>query len=286
LRNEAVDAVHVAGVEAAFFHNLIIPLGAGLSGWVAENRRTIVNGNPAVEFGYLQDSTRFTTLRSALSVPLEGVSGVTGVMTLYSSKPDAFTQDDLRVLLAINSKIGLVIENAPTRYQPPAPSGTDSLTGLASATSLFYHVGNLIDSDEPFSVLTVDLDGFQDVNQRYGHPEGNRILNAASHKLRSFCRESDFIARMGGDEFALVWRGVDRIQAEIRARELADAAVVNGLPGGGAVHMSVGTASFPADGSTVEALLSEADRRMYQMKGVHRSHRVTLEQMAPVQTIM
>ena len=60
-------------------------IALGSAGWVAENGKAIVNGNPSVEPGYLQDPTRFSTLRSALSVPLPGIDGTMGVVTLYHS---------------------------------------------------------------------------------------------------------------------------------------------------------------------------------------------------------
>ena len=71
----------VQGDEHRLFSSLDIPVGHGLSGWVAENRRPIINGNPSVEPGYLNDPTKFSRLRSVLSVPLEGVAGVAGVLT-------------------------------------------------------------------------------------------------------------------------------------------------------------------------------------------------------------
>ena len=103
---------YVTGDNFRLFSSLQIPLGEGVSGWVAENHKPIVNGNPSVEPGYLNDATKFSTLRSALAVPLEGSSGVVGVLTLYHAQADAFTSDHLRILLAISSKVALSIENA------------------------------------------------------------------------------------------------------------------------------------------------------------------------------
>src|SRR5262249_23740325 len=76
---------YVTGENARLFSSLAIPVGQGLSGWVAENKKAIVNGNPSVEPGYLNDPSKFSTLRSALAVPLEGANGVVGVMAMYSA---------------------------------------------------------------------------------------------------------------------------------------------------------------------------------------------------------
>ena len=74
-----------------------IPIGQGLSGWVAETGKPIINGNPSVEAGYLSDLTKFSTLRSALAVPLQGINGNIGVLAIYRAEKDAFSREDLRI---------------------------------------------------------------------------------------------------------------------------------------------------------------------------------------------
>ncbi len=103
---------HVNGEDFRLFSSLEIPIGEGLSGWVAENRKPILNGNPSMEPAYLANPGKVSTLRSALAVPLEGLGGTIGVMTLYRAESDAFSRDHLRILLAISSKVSLAVENA------------------------------------------------------------------------------------------------------------------------------------------------------------------------------
>src|SRR5207248_853903 len=81
---------YVNGDNYRLFSSLRIPVGQGLSGWVAQNRKPIINGNPSVEPGYLNDPSKFSSLRSALAVPLAGVAGVIGVLALYRGERDAF----------------------------------------------------------------------------------------------------------------------------------------------------------------------------------------------------
>ena len=126
---------YVNGDNYRLFSSLRIPVGQGLSGWVAQNRKPIVNGNPSVEPGYLNDPSKFSTLRSALAVPLEGVSGVIGVLALYRGERDAFTSDHLRILLAVSGKMALSIENALKYQQAESSATTDYLTGLPNARS-------------------------------------------------------------------------------------------------------------------------------------------------------
>jgi GAF domain-containing protein len=110
VRDEVLVPVFVSGENFRLFSNLQIPLGEGLSGWVAENHKAILNGNPSVEPGYLNDTKKYSTLRSALAVPLEGTSGLTAVLALYRAGQDAFIADDLRVLEALAGAIAPAIE--------------------------------------------------------------------------------------------------------------------------------------------------------------------------------
>jgi len=115
----------VSGENFRLFSSLRIPLGEGLSGWVAQNHKAILNGNPSVEPGYLNDPTKYSTLRSALAVPLESKAGVAAVLALYRAGQDAFTPDDLRIVEAIGTGMGVAIVSAA---QPKA-----SATGAGSA---------------------------------------------------------------------------------------------------------------------------------------------------------
>jgi putative nucleotidyltransferase with HDIG domain len=114
-KNGALAAEFVSGENFRLFSSLTIPDGEGLSGWVARNHKAILNGNPSVEPGYLNDPTKYSTLRSALAVPLEGASGVAAVLALYRADQDAFTPDDLRMVEAIGAGLGIAIENAGKR---------------------------------------------------------------------------------------------------------------------------------------------------------------------------
>jgi GAF domain-containing protein len=112
LKNGVLAAEFVSGDNFRLFSSLRIPEGEGLSGWVAQNHKPILNGNPSVEPGYLNDPRKYSSLRSALAVPLEGASGMAAVLALYRAGQDAFTADDLRVVEAIGSGLGVVIESA------------------------------------------------------------------------------------------------------------------------------------------------------------------------------
>jgi GAF domain-containing protein len=112
VRNKVLVPEFVSGDNFRLFSSLRIPVGEGLSGWVVQNCKPILNGNPSVEPGYLNDPSRFSTLRSALAVPLEGASSVVAVLALYRVSVDAFTRDELVVLQALGTKLGVAVENA------------------------------------------------------------------------------------------------------------------------------------------------------------------------------
>jgi diguanylate cyclase (GGDEF)-like protein/putative nucleotidyltransferase with HDIG domain len=258
---------YVNGESFRYLSSLQIPVGQGLSGWVAQTGRSILNGNPTVESGYLDDPSKFTTLRSAVSVPLKGLNDTIGVLTLYRMEKDAFSSDNLRVLLAIASKTSLAIENALKFRQVETTATTDYLTGLPNARSLFLRLDSELArskrTKEALTVLVCDLNGFKQINDRHGHLVGNQVLKAVGGALRESCREYDYVARMGGDEFVLILPASKREDLKIRIAELANIGAQAAVVG---LTMSVGEAFFPEDGEDAEQLLAEADRRMYTAK--------------------
>ena len=112
VRNKVLIPEFVSGENFRLFSSLRIPIGDGLSGWVAQNAKPILNGNPSVEPGYLNDPGKFSSLRSALAVPLAGASSVVAVLALYRAQADAFSRDDLAALQEIGARLGVVIEKA------------------------------------------------------------------------------------------------------------------------------------------------------------------------------
>src|SRR5712691_9884650 len=259
----------VNGDNFRLFASLRIPLGQGLSGWVAQNRKPIINGNPSVEPGYLNDPTKFSTLRSAMAIPLEGLAGVVAVLALYHAEGDAFTSDHLRILLAISSKMALAIENALKYEQAESSAVTDYLTGLPYARSLFLQLDRELARCKrdatSLVVMVSDMDGFKQINDRFGHLEGNRVLRLFAQALKDSCREYDYVARMGGDEFVVVAPGLTLEAATKKADSLRELARKAGAEvcGEDILSLSVGQAVYPSDGKDAEALLAEADRRMY-----------------------
>jgi diguanylate cyclase (GGDEF)-like protein/putative nucleotidyltransferase with HDIG domain len=273
----------VSGENFRPLSSLKIRVGEGLCGWVAANCKPIVNGNPQVESGYAIEPGKNAPLQSALVVPLEGLNGVVGVLAMYQTTRDAFTPDHLRILLAVASKVALSVENALKYQQAESSATTDYLTGLPNARSLFVHLAQEVARcrrmKTTLAVLVCDIDGFKQINDSFGHLEGDKLLREFTTRLKDVCRGYDYVARMGGDEFVITAPGLTPEAAREKAERLNQAAIESGrhVCGRDLITLSVGMAFCPDDGTDVERLLAEADRRMYSMKQVHHAEAAARE---------
>jgi diguanylate cyclase (GGDEF)-like protein/putative nucleotidyltransferase with HDIG domain len=263
---------YVAGDHFRVLSTLDIKIGQGISGWVAQTKTPIFNGNPSLECAEGSDRGRLDELKSAVSVPLTGMGGTLGVLTLYRSEANAFSRDHLRILLAICSKIAMAIENALRFQKAESSATTDFLTDLPNARSLFVHLDRELSrcrrENLTLAVMVCDLDGFKQVNDRFGHLEGNRVLRQFAQSLSLDCREYDYVARMGGDEFVLIAPGLQPSAVAARVARINDYACQAGLQtcGEPLLSASVGVAFFHQDGNDAEQLLAAADQQMYGEK--------------------
>ncbi len=280
IREEILVPDYVNGSEQLLFSSLRIPIGQGLSGWVAENNSSVVNGNPAVEPGYLNDPTVITNLKSALAIPLEEDGSAIGVLSLYSRERNAFSRDHLRVLQALGPRLGAVLSNGRRLTEAQDSAVTDYLTALPNSRSLYLH----LDAEMArcrrrcacLGVFLCDLDGFKRINDEYGHLEGNRVLKAVAMALRDCCRGYDYVARMGGDEFVVLAPDIEKAALEENAQRFRDAVELTGIRLGYAgLSSSIGAVVFvPSEGDVdADAILAEADKRMYANK--RRSKAIT-----------
>jgi diguanylate cyclase (GGDEF)-like protein/putative nucleotidyltransferase with HDIG domain len=272
LRDGQLEAQEVVGEHYSLFQALKIPLGQGVSGWVAEKRKPLVNANPSVEPAPKEAAGRLQQFRSALAVPLETASGVVGALTFYAQAPDAFTREHLRILLTVAPRLATTVEHSLQFAQAEEMAAFDFLTGLPNAGSLFTHLQNEIArchrNSEPLAVLLCDLNGFKQINDRFGHLTGNKVLQRVAQELKNHCRDYDFVARLGGDEFVIVLPGLTAETVRHRRQRFNQLAVGVGreVCGEELMALSIGEAHCPVDGVTAEDLLARADERMYQEK--------------------
>lgn len=153
----------------------------------------------------------------------------------------------------------------------------DGLTQLANRAYLDERlqekIGHRQRYNEIFSLLLIDVDHFKDVNDKYGHPAGDRILKGVAFNLKSAMRDSDFVARFGGDEFAIILfrsngRSALEVSKKLCAVQQESAFVLDGV--NIKVTLSIGVAEAGAE-DTVESLLKRADQALYQVKSEGRN---------------
>ncbi len=151
-----------------------------------------------------------------------------------------------------------------------AAARTDPLTGLANRREFESRLQEEISRAErdgrPLSVIALDLDAFKAINDQRGHRAGDRALKGVAAALRRAGREVDTIARIGGDEFAVVATGAGEHQAQVLSQRL-QSAIGEAFRGDSAtLTLSVGLASRPAHANTADALLEAADQALYTAK--------------------
>ena len=143
----------------------------------------------------------------------------------------------------------------------------DPLTGLPNRRAFDRALDDCVAAGRPFSVLLVDVDRFKTINDTFGHTVGDEVLRAIAVCTRASVRASDTLARIGGDELALVAPGA-RVDGAARLASALHGAVVSVRPTDAAppVTLTISCASYPEDGVDRDALLRAADQRLHEMK--------------------
>jgi diguanylate cyclase (GGDEF)-like protein len=143
----------------------------------------------------------------------------------------------------------------------------DPLTALPNRRAFDLALDDAVATGRPFSLLLVDVDRFKSINDTFGHTTGDEVLRAIASRTRACVRSTDTLARIGGDELALVAPNASAAGAERLASAL-HAAVSGLLPADGAepVTLTISCASFPDDGRDRDELLRAADRRLHAVK--------------------
>jgi diguanylate cyclase (GGDEF)-like protein len=155
----------------------------------------------------------------------------------------------------------------------------DLLTGIANRTYFMERLeeaaARLRRRHMPFTVIMLDLDRFKNVNDSLGHPAGDALLKETTYRLKSTLREIDFLARFGGDEFAIILEAGEnqREAATAVANRILDILTAPYNINGNMVSIgtSIGIASAPADGSDPDALMKKADLALYRTKSEGRN---------------
>jgi diguanylate cyclase (GGDEF)-like protein/putative nucleotidyltransferase with HDIG domain len=287
LFNEERDTLQcrfASGAEADVIGTMTIRSGQGLAGWVARNRRGLLNARPSADFEAAGLTTCPTTLQTALVAPLLFHDRMIGVLALYNAEANFYTDDHRRLLDRVSEQAAAVIHNSIVFEQTQEDSLTDPLTGLPNTRFMFMHLTRELARAERLrsevALLVMDLDNFKDINDSHGHHTGDRALREVAKVLRFVIRPYDICVRYAGDEFIVVLSGCGKEEAEQKRLELQraiDAVQFEARPGRQIpLALSVGAAIFPYDGDTYEELLATADSRMYRDKSQRKQARLAL----------
>jgi diguanylate cyclase (GGDEF)-like protein/putative nucleotidyltransferase with HDIG domain len=284
---DALKCRFAAGVDAPQLLDCTLKAGEGISGLVARNKRTVVNGNPASTFEAL--GLQAPRLRSAIVVPLHFNDAFIGCLALYHVDANRYSEDHSRLMERIAEQASAVIHNSIVFEQTQEDSLTDPLTGLPNRRSMFVHLSRELSRAERLksqvALIVMDMDGFKTINDTYGHHVGDRALREVSFALQDALRPYDLCVRYAGDEFIVVLTDCSREAADIKCQELQEAVskiqlevrAGKKIP----IGMSAGASVFPQDGMTYEALLADADHRMYRNKAVRRGELRVVGTVAP-----
>lgn len=204
---------------------------------------------------------------------LSGKGQVLGVILIFYKETHKPNEADLSLLKAVTDLASVAIEKVRMTEDLVYQAKHDELTGLANRNALREWLEKSLVSakryDEQVAILYIDLDRFKQVNDSLGHETGDLLLKDVVRRLSSIVRESDILARMGGDEFVLA---AGRIEEKEDAKKLArrilqissQAYHINGHEL--YVDASIGISFFPSDATEPEALVRYADTAMYYAK--------------------
>lgn len=256
--------------------------GRGPTGTSIRTAQTVINPdymtNPLIALW--REAALANGYRSSIALPLLGKKRVMGALTIYSSFPDSFSQEEVRLLEELANDLAYGIETLRTRAQHEAAEKQleflahhDVLTGLPNRLLLrdrFEQAAAQSDREQSgVAILFLDLDNFKQVNDTLGHNYGDQLLVRVVERLRDCLRDTDTISRQGGDEFIVLLPHLHNMEAvsniahhiiEVFAEpfEIENYSINT--------TFSIGVSLYPEDGREFDSLLRNADTALYQAK--------------------
>ncbi|WNW09635.1 diguanylate cyclase [Pseudomonas sp. DTU_2021_1001937_2_SI_NGA_ILE_001] len=215
-----------------------------------------------------------------LAVPLQTSSGIIGALLISSGRDEpAQVAQDLELLQIVSSHVAAAIDRKQLYERLQVMARYDQLTGLANRVLLQERLNLAVRQAERYgdklAALYLDLDHFKQVNDTLGHAAGDALLQEVARRLSGCVRDSDTVARIGGDEFVVL---LERVQGEADASRTARAiaralqAPVRLGEHDWTISASIGIACYPDDAGDLAQLFRHADQAMYQVKKQRHTH--------------
>jgi len=217
-------------------------------------------------------------LGSIIGIPLRVGNTVVGVMNLARSSIGGFYESEIQLLKLLSDQAAIAISNASLHQMVSRQAYSDTLTGLPNRRALDERLEEEVLSarknNYSFAVIMMDLDGFKDVNDTYGHPVGDDVLRLVFGSMARGVRNTDFLARYGGDELTLILSQSDMSSASIVAEKITEGMkkIKFKLPDGKKLKLGIsgGIAIFPVNARNGPDLLRAADAALYKAKKYDR----------------
>ncbi|MEA3193820.1 MAG: hypothetical protein QOD26_2153 [Betaproteobacteria bacterium] len=268
-----VDGLAESVPEASVAH---CPPGSAL-GKVLATAEPVVAGAPWHDGGPLPFEWA-QHYQSAAIVAVPGDRGARGALCALAKQPRAFGPEEMRFLGAAASMVSAALHRLDSEARLAYLAQFDPLTGLPNRALLSDRFTQMIvlarRRGAPLGVLFIDLDDFKLVNDTQGHAAGDELLKETARRLLASVRQGDTVARISGDEFAVILGDLARADdAALVAQKIIDKLAESFAIRGKEVFVtaSIGIATFPADGADAESLLGAADAAMYRAKQAGRN---------------
>lgn len=215
---------------------------------------------------------------SIIGLPLKVSNTVVGVMNMARSATGGFTSSELRLLGLLSDQAAVAISNANLHQLISRQAYSDTLTGLPNRRALDERLEEEVNAARrnkySFAVIMMDLDGFKTINDTYGHPVGDEVLKMIANQMARGVRNTDFLARYGGDEMTLILTQSDMASAKIVAEKIVESMkkIKYKLPDGKKLKLGIsgGIAIFPVNARDASDLLRAADAALYRAKKLDR----------------
>jgi diguanylate cyclase (GGDEF)-like protein len=243
-----------------------IPVGSGVLGKVARTgvSALVQNAGSGQLAGVLPES------RAVLCLPISYGESLLGVLNVESRDENAFAPQDVLILNTLADLLATALHNSFVFQKLQQQSITDGLTGIKTRRFFWEALSSewkrASRSGRPFSVVLVDLDKFKEVNDSLGHLEGDLVLARVGRLLEQKCRQSNVVARYGGDEFIILMPETGIEQSQVLAERLRLWLATDPMLEEHHITGSFGVASFPVHGFSMEDLIRVADAGMYVAK--------------------
>jgi len=218
-------------------------------------------------------------VHSFLGVPIVLRDRVTGLIALYNSGPQAFTEDDAQVAELFSSQVAIAMDNSRRVEQMEKQAGLDELTNLYNRRAFGLmgerEVNRARRYRRPLALIFFDIDRFKNVNDSYGHLIGDHVLRVLTELVTKTTRATDIVCRYGGEEFIVLMPEASREEGLAMAERLRqEVSRMTVVTAGGTLSLTVslGVAALrPEEDENIESLIARADRAMYQAKAAGRN---------------